>query len=123
MIQIALLPRLGAAPTVRNLLADTGAGSGRIAFELLLGEEDCVQSGGVPLRFASLGGAYTGSYLVYLIRVGIPALGFENEVPAVGVPNPPTGFDGIACFRFLSRFHYGNFGVSEQFGLETFSAS
>jgi hypothetical protein len=27
-------------------------------------------------------------------------------------------FDGIACFRFLNRFTYGNFGDPGQFGLE-----
>jgi hypothetical protein len=34
------------------------------------------------------------------------------------IPNPPTGFDGIACFRFLNRFTYGNFGAATHFGLE-----
>ncbi|MBI3412163.1 MAG: hypothetical protein HY040_27855 [Planctomycetes bacterium] len=27
-------------------------------------------------------------------------------------------FDGIACFSFLNRFHYGNFGNPGSFGLE-----
>jgi hypothetical protein len=30
----------------------------------------------------------------------------------------PRPFDGIACFRFLNRFTYGNFGDPNQFGLE-----
>jgi hypothetical protein len=36
----------------------------------------------------------------------------------VGVPYPPPDFDGIACFRFLNRFTYGNFGDKNAFGLE-----
>jgi hypothetical protein len=38
---------------------------------------------------------------------------------AVGVPNAPKGLDGIAGFRFLNRFTYGNFGNALEFGLET----
>jgi hypothetical protein len=34
------------------------------------------------------------------------------------VPAYPVGFGGIACFRFLNRFTYGNFGDPNQFGLE-----
>jgi hypothetical protein len=51
--------------------------------------------------------------------VQVPALGFSQFVRAVGVPSPPAGFDGIACFGFLNRFSYGNFGDAGQFGLET----
>jgi hypothetical protein len=36
----------------------------------------------------------------------------------VGVRSVPAGFDGIACFAFLDRFTYGNFGDPGQFGLE-----
>jgi len=31
----------------------------------------------------------------------------------------PPGFDGTACFGFLNRFTYGNFGDPGQFGLES----
>lgn len=54
----------------------------------------------------------------YLIRVQVPRLGFDRNVRVVGVPSLPAGFDGIACFRFLNRFTYGNFGDPSQFGLE-----
>ena len=38
----------------------------------------------------------------------------------VGVPNVPLGFDGIACFRFLSHdSNCGNFGDPDAFGLDT----
>jgi hypothetical protein len=49
----------------------------------------------------------------------IPTLGFDQYLRAVAVPHLPIGFDGVACFRFLSRFTYGNFGDPDQFGLET----
>lgn len=65
-----------------------------------------------------LGGAYSGAFPVYLIQVEIPALGFDQSVPVVAVPACPAGFDGIACFRFLSRFTYSNFSDSGCFGLE-----
>ena len=35
----------------------------------------------------------------------------------VGVPSVPTGFDGIACFSFVNRFHYGNFWYSRKIPL------
>jgi hypothetical protein len=46
-------------------------------------------------------------------------LGFKEDLPVLGVANPPSGLDGIACFRFLNRFTYGNFGSANEFGLET----
>jgi len=102
----------------RRLLADTGAGTAQSGFELLLNEQDCLLCGGIPLHSVILGGAYTGSFSVYLVQVRIPVLGFDHAVPAVGVPNVPSGFDGIACFRFLNRFAYGNLGDSRHFALE-----
>lgn len=43
------------------------------------------------------------------------------RLPVAAVPANalPTGLDGIAAFRFLNRFAYGNFGAPEHFGLET----
>jgi hypothetical protein len=43
---------------------------------------------------------------------------FDDSVPVVGVSSVPRGFDGIACFKFLRRFSYGNFGNPDGFGLE-----
>ena len=67
---------------------------------------------------AFLGGAYSGRYRVYVVPAQIPALGFAQNIPVVGVPSVPTRFNGIAAFRFLNRFTYGNFGDPGQFGLE-----
>ena len=118
MIQVFLTLAADGQKTVRNMLADTGAGNGQAPFELLLEEHDCVLCGGQPGQSVKLRGAYAGSYPRDSIRVEIPQLAFDANVHAVGVPNPPTGLDGIACFRFLNRFTYGNFGNQGEFGLE-----
>ena len=112
------LPLAASQAVQRRLLADTGAGSRRSGFELILDERDCVSAGGIPLQPVILGGAYTGSFPVYLIRIELPDLGFDRHVSAVGAGTVPAGFDGIACYRFLNRFGYGNFGDRGQFGLE-----
>lgn len=117
-IQVVLSTARGIQQVDRSLLADTGAGTSQSGFELVLNEQDCLLYGGIPLHGVVLGGAYTGSFPVYLVQVRIPVLGFDHAVPAVGVSKIPAGFDGIACFRFLRRFAYGNFGDSQSFGLE-----
>jgi hypothetical protein len=104
---------------IRFLLADTGAGTAQAGFELILDEDDCLQAGGLPVQPVSLGGANVGSYPVYAVRVRIPVLGFDPHVRAVGVSTVPPGMDGLAGFRFLNRFAYGNFGDPGRFGLET----
>lgn len=103
---------------VRNLLADTGAGTANAGFEVILEEDDCLQAGGRPAQSIALGGAYVGSYPVYVLRIRIPMLGFNQQVRSIGVSSAPPGFDGIAAFRFLNRCNYGNFGDHGQFGLE-----
>jgi hypothetical protein len=103
---------------VRRLIADTGAGDGQSTFQLVLMETDCVSSKGVLVGEVQLGGAYSGQFRVYLVKIEIPLLGFADDVPVVGVPRVPHGFDGIAAFRFLNRFQYGNFGNPDQFGVE-----
>lgn len=100
------------------ILADSGAGPSISSFELLLHESWCRGIGRPTMKEAILGGAYVGSFPTFLVRVRIPALGFDRRVLAVGVSEPPEGFDGIACFRFLNRFTFGNFGHDDQFGLE-----
>lgn len=103
---------------VRRLLADTGAGTARAGFELILDEDDCLQAGSRPAHSVTLGGAYVGLYRVYVVRIRIPALKFDQHVRSVGVPGVPPGVDGIAAFRFLNRFSYGNFGDRDRFGLK-----
>jgi hypothetical protein len=105
---------------VRRLIADTGAGTDRAAFELLLREVDC-RAAGDPLVMGQvqLGGAYAGWFNVYSIEVRIAKLNFSAFVSVAGVPRVPDGFDGIASFKFLNRFHYGNLGDPDRFGLQS----
>lgn len=116
-IQIVLSLAAG-QEIIRHLLADTGAGTARSGFELILDEDDCVRAGARPAQRVALGGVYVGSYPVFVVRVRIPNLGFDQHVRSVGVPSVPHGLDGLAGFRFLNRFTYGNFGDPGQFGLE-----
>ena len=117
-VQVILTLTVGGQTLPRNLVADTGAGSRNSTFQLILEEDDCLLCGGNPYTTTTLAGAYVGSFPIYVIPVRIPALGFEQNLRAVGVPSVPAGFDGIACFGFLNRFTYGNFSNPSQFGLE-----
>jgi hypothetical protein len=103
---------------LRNLIADTGAGNLRSTVELILEEHDCILFGGISSMSVVLGGAFKGTFPSYNIRAQIPQLGFDRMVRVVGIPSAPFGFDGVASFRFLNRFTYGNFGDPNQFGLE-----
>jgi hypothetical protein len=118
-VEVVLTLALSGQPLPRNLLADTGAGSRSSVFHLLLEEDDCLLCGGNPYTTTTLRGAYVGSFPVYFLPVRIPALGFDQNLRVVGVPSVPPGFDGIACFSFVNRFTYGNFGDPGQFGLES----
>jgi hypothetical protein len=119
VIQVVLTLAHGGQRVTRTLLADTGAGGARDPFEMILDEVDCLLCGGKLSQTVHLGGAYSGSHPVYNILVEIPQLNLRRYLRAVGVPAPPPNFDGIACFRFLNRFTYGNFGNKNEFGLET----
>jgi hypothetical protein len=118
IIQVALAQAQSGKKTTRTLLADTGAGTAQSGFELLLDEHDCLLCGGKPAQTVYLGGAYSGAFPRFRIRVEIPQLKFGARLFVVGVPSAPTGLDGIACFRFLNRFTYGNFGNAGEFGLD-----
>jgi hypothetical protein len=104
---------------VRSLVADTGAGTLQDVFELILDEDDCLLCGGIPVHYVRLSGAFVGEFPVYFLDVRIPALAFDDTIPVVGVHNVPRGFYGIACFRSLSRFTYGNRGDQNSFALES----
>jgi hypothetical protein len=118
-IEVILAMAVSTTPQTRALVADTGAGSSQSQFELVLTENDCLSCGGKPTGVLRLGGAYSGSFPVYTLRVQVPQLGFDDDVKVVGVPSVPSGFDGLAGFRFLNRFTYGNFGSRTEFGIET----
>jgi hypothetical protein len=118
-ISIVLTLMADDQPLPLDLIADTGAGNVASRFELILAESDCQRCGGQLVSPIVLGGAYSGSFPLYLLRMQIPQLGFDVPLPVVGVPANPQGFDGIAGFRFLNRFAYGNFANPGEFGLET----
>jgi hypothetical protein len=117
-VQVVLTLAQGGQALVRDLLADSGAGSLRSVVDLLLDEQDCLLCGGSAHQPITLGGAYIGSFPTYIVRVQLPALNFDRRVRVVTVPSLPVGFEGVACFRFLNRFTYGNFGDRDYFGLE-----
>ena len=113
-----VLSASGRHDLVRSLVADTDAGTRQSVFQLILDENDCLQSGAILIDRVHLGGAYSGSFPVYFVDVRIPQLNFDEPLPVVGVSQAPPGFDGIAGCRFLNRFHYGNFGNPDCFGLD-----
>ena len=117
-VQVILTLAPAGQPFPRTLLADTGAGTVNDDFELILDENDCLLCGGISYPSVCLGGAYDGWFPLYDLAVQLPALGFAQTLRVVGVPSVPEGLDGIACFRFLNRFTFGNFGDPSQFGLE-----
>jgi hypothetical protein len=117
IIEVILSPA-GGQDVIRILIADTAAGTSQSVFQLILAETDCLQCGGIPAGHVKLGGAYLGPFPIYLLEVHIPQLNFKDAVPVAGVTQVPDGFDGIAGFKFLSRFHHGNFGDPSSWGLE-----
>jgi hypothetical protein len=117
-VQVVLTLAQGGQPLPRTLLADTGAGSHTGSFQLILDESDCLLCGGISVPPVKLSGAYVGSFPLYNLSVRIPPLGFDQVLRVVGAPTAMAGFDGLACFGFLNRFTYGNFGDPTRFGLE-----
>src|SRR5207247_28401 len=84
-VQIVLNLAPSGQPFPRTLLADTGAGSQTDPFQLILTEDDCLRCGGCPLRYGTVGGAYTGTFPIYELPVRIPALGFQQILRALAV--------------------------------------
>jgi hypothetical protein len=118
IVPVVLTLQPGSQRVKRNLLADTGARAAHGGFDVLLAQTDCRLCARKQLKPVVLGGAYAGLFPVYVVRVEIPELAFNHYIRAVGVPTVPAGLGGLACFRFLNRFSYGNFGNPAQFGLE-----
>src|SRR2546430_14567422 len=88
-VRVVLTLRAGNQPLPLFLLAVTAAGNSTSRFELILEESDCLLCGGQPQAPVVLGGAYSGSFPVYQLRVQIPELGFDAPVRIVGVPHNP----------------------------------
>ena len=105
---------------MRTLVADTGAGPSNSPVELFLSQQDCQQFGLLASRSVKLSGAISGQFLTYELWVEIPQLLALRRAAVASIPisQLPAGLDGIASFRFLNGFTYGNFGDANQFGLE-----
>jgi hypothetical protein len=116
-----MLASPGGSQALRVLLADTGAGSIRESMELILSEEDGRRFSVGNAGTLRLGRAFTGDFSAFWVSTSVPMLGFAGVCLAVAVPSSllPNQLQGIACFRFLNRFTYGNFGDFDRFGLET----
>jgi hypothetical protein len=122
IVKIHLAETASDHTATRTLLADTGAGGFDAPFELILSASDCQRYAGLRSGYeVALGGAIVGAYPMYAMRIEISMLSWSRRVQVVAAPDAacPAGFDGIACFRFLNLFAYGNFGDRRQFGLET----
>jgi len=122
VVKIQLVATASEPTATRTLLADTGAGGLDAPFELILSASDCQRYTGLRSgQEVALGGAIVGAYPIYAMQIEISMLSWSRRVQVVAVPDAacPAGFDGIACFRFLNLFSYGNFGDRRQFGLET----
>lgn len=118
-IEVQIKRTIDGLMLTRRLLADTGAGPVFSTFDLLLGAADCLRCSVAFVRTVQLAGAYRGMFPIHVVPVHIASLGLSANFRAVASNSVPPGFDGIACFRFLNQFTYGNFGQSHQFGLET----
>jgi hypothetical protein len=82
IIEVNLTMAQGGQAVTRQLLADTGAGTAQSGFEMLMDEQDCLLCGGNPTQPIVLGGAYSGTFPIYLVRVQIPTLAFDRFCPS-----------------------------------------
>ncbi len=104
----------------RTLLADTGAGDACTSVELILSQRDGKQFGQRWVGNAQGGGFVRGNFEIQLVPIVIPAVNVSRLAAALLIPanELPQGLNGIAGFRLLNAFSYGNFGDPKRFGLE-----
>jgi hypothetical protein len=81
MNEVELAPVTGGAGLPRRLVADTGAGSRRAVFQLILAQNDCLQVGGVSMGQLQLGGAYAGWFSLVLGGGPHPGVEFRRAGP------------------------------------------
>lgn len=120
VLQIELKEKQSGFILTRTLLADTGGGSSSVPVHIVLSVEDVERCGGIFRGHVGAGGAIAGDFKAYALDITIPALNLVSRVNIMAVPAEtlPDGLQGIACFRFLNSFTYGNFGNPAEFGLE-----
>jgi len=120
VIEVLLLEPFTGSWESLTLLADTGAGPRFSPFEIVLSHADIARFGQEESGFAGVSGALQGQFRVHRVRLQIPSLRVDLAVDALSAPSSSLigGLDGIAAFRFLNSFSYGNFGSPYEFGLE-----
>ena len=121
VIEILLRERFSGFTETRVLVADTGAGPRFSPFELVLSVADGIRFGGRVLNSAYVGGAFQGEFPIRAVEIEMPTFKLRRMADALIVPDLGAfgDFDGLAAFRLLNSFTYGNFGNPAEFGLET----
>lgn len=120
VIKLTFFAAEGGQEYIRTLLADTGGGRWNSRWDVILSTDDCRLFGLNQVGLIHLEGAYSGDFPLVMARAAIPALQVICNLISVAIPSAQlrSGTDGLAGFRFLNSFHYGNFGNPEQFGME-----
>jgi hypothetical protein len=90
IVEVVLTLTSGGQLLVRQLIADTGAATALAGFELVLRENDCLACGGIPSHPVTLGGAYIGTFPVYVGPAPDPA-------PKFRPPSPRRRRAGVPC--------------------------
>ena len=101
--KVGVLEHLKESGAVKRLVANTGGGSisrPLNSFSLTL----IVSTRNQMVGQVQLSGSYVGWFNVYSIAVRIPRLKFSKQ-SWWPVFQEFYGFEGIACFKFLNRFH------------------
>ncbi len=120
IIEVQLLEPFTGLWMSRKLLADTGAGPRFSPFEIVLSHADIARFSIEESGSVGVSGALQGQLQIHKIQLQIPALNVNRFVGALSAPASSLlmGLDGIAAFRFLNLFSFGNFGNPGEFGLE-----
>lgn len=120
VIEVQLLEQFTGLWVNRVLLADTGAGPRFSPFEIVLSHADIARFSMEESGSVGVSGALQGRLQVHKVQLQISALSINRYVSALSAPASSLlmGLDGIAAFRFLNSFSYGNFGSASEFGLE-----
>jgi hypothetical protein len=79
MVKVVLTQAADGQQVSRQLLGDTGAGTEQDNLKIFLTEADCLLCGGSSVPPVLVGGAYTGTFPVYILRVQVPALDFNSS--------------------------------------------
>ena len=121
VIEIEFEDKFNGSIITRTLLVDTGGGSALVPVDLVLSVADVTRCRSRLQSYVGSGGAIEGSFEVRSVGISIPKLNLVRRINVMVVPAEtlPDGLGGIACFRFLNSFTYGNGGNPAEFVLES----